>query len=82
MGGREPVRVPAVLVPAPVDPTGAGDSFSAGAVLSLAAGASPVEAALVGNLVASITVRQLSTTGTARPAELFLALRSWKEQNP
>ncbi len=82
VGGRRPVRVPAVLVPPPVDPTGAGDSFSAGAVLARAAGASPVEAALAGNLVASITVRQLSTTGTARPEELFGALELWKEQNP
>lgn len=82
VGGKLPVRVPAVLVPPPVDPTGAGDSFSAGAVLALASGASPVEAALVGNLVASITVRQLSTTGTARPEELAGALALWKEQNP
>lgn len=82
VGGTRPVRVPAVLVPPPVDPTGAGDSFTAGAVLSLASGASPVEAALVGNLVASITVRQLSTTGTARPEELSGALELWKEQNP
>jgi sugar/nucleoside kinase (ribokinase family) len=82
VGGGRPVRVPAVLVPPPVDPTGAGDSFSAGAVLALASGASPVEAALVGNLVASITVRQLSTTGTARPEELAGALELWKEQNP
>ncbi len=82
VGGGRPVRVPAVLVPPPVDPTGAGDSFSAGAVLSLASGASPVEAALVGNLVASITVRQLSTTGTARPEELAGALSLWEEQNP
>lgn len=82
VGGRHPVRVPAVLVPPPVDPTGAGDSFSAGAVLALASGASPAEAALVGNLVASITVRQLSTTGTARPEELARALALWKEQNP
>ena len=82
VGGGRPVRVPAVLVPPPVDPTGAGDSFSAGAVLSLASGASPVEAALIGNLVASITVRQLSTTGTARPEELAGALELWKEQNP
>lgn len=82
VGGKHPVRVPAVRVPPPVDPTGAGDSFSAGAVLALASGASPAEAALVGNLVASITVRQLSTTGTARPEELPGALELWKEQNP
>ncbi|HOX33340.1 MAG TPA: PfkB family carbohydrate kinase, partial [Spirochaetales bacterium] len=75
-------RVPAIRVEGPVDPTGAGDSFTAGALLALAAGASPLEAALVGNLVASITVRRLGETGTARPEELFGALALWKEQNP
>ena len=64
----------------PIDPTGAGDSFTAGAVLALAAGA-PAEAALVGNLVASVTVRQLGTTGTARPEELYAALDLWMEEN-
>lgn len=76
------LRAPSVRVEGPVDPTGAGDSFSAGASLSLAAGASRIEAALVGNLVASVTVRILGDTGTARPAELFKALDEWKEQNP
>jgi bifunctional ADP-heptose synthase (sugar kinase/adenylyltransferase) len=75
------LRVPTVRTDAPVDPTGAGDSFSAGAVLSLAAGATLLEAALVGNLVASVTVRQLGATGTADPEELVPALRAWKEQN-
>ncbi len=82
VGGQPPLRVPAIRVEGPVDPTGAGDSFTAGALLALAAGASPLEAALVGNLVASITVRRLGETGTARPEELFGALALWKEQNP
>ncbi len=72
--------VPAVAVAGPVDPTGAGDSFTSGAVLALAAGASRVEAALIGNLVASVTVRQLGTTGTASPAELVNALAAWRKQ--
>ncbi|MEI7947137.1 MAG: PfkB family carbohydrate kinase, partial [bacterium] len=54
VSGPEPVTVPSVRVSGPVDPTGAGDSFTAGAVLALAAGASRPEAALVGNLVASV----------------------------
>ena len=53
-----------------------------GAVLALASGATRPEAALIGNLVASVTVRQLGTTGTASPADLFPALTLWKEQNP
>ena len=70
MSDPELTLVPGVRVPGPVDPTGAGDSATAGCVLALAAGAGPAEAALVGNLVASITVQQLATTGTARPSEL------------
>lgn len=82
VSGPDPVTVPSVRVSGPVDPTGAGDSFTAGAVLALASGATRPEAALVGNLVASVTVRQLATTGTASPADLFPALALWKEQNP
>ncbi len=76
-----PERIAAVDVDAPVDPTGAGDSFTAGAVLSLAAGATWAEAALVGNLVASITVMRLGETGVARPEELYPALERWLERN-
>ncbi len=66
----QPTLVPGVRVDGPTDPTGAGDSATAGAVMALAAGAALPEAALIGNLVASITVGQLSTTGTARPEQL------------
>ena len=76
----EPALVRAVRVPEPTDPTGAGDSATAGAVLALCAGATPPEAALVANLVASITVQQLATTGTAKPAELIPRLEMWLAQ--
>lgn len=56
----------------PVDICGAGDSFSAGAVLALAAGTSPAEAARFGNLVASVTIMKKGT-GTASPAEVLQA---------
>lgn len=72
--------VPGVRVEGPTDPTGAGDSASAGAVLALCAGATPPEAALVGNLVASITIQQLGTTGTARPNQLPDRLALWQRQ--
>ncbi|MGQ9914246.1 MAG: bifunctional heptose 7-phosphate kinase/heptose 1-phosphate adenyltransferase [Thermogutta sp.] len=75
----EPIWVPGVPVTGPVDPTGAGDSASAAAVAALACGASLPEAALLGNLAASITVRQLATTGTARPEELQPGLKLWRE---
>jgi rfaE bifunctional protein kinase chain/domain len=76
----EPTLVPGVRVSGPIDPTGAGDSATAGCVLALAAGASLPEAALIGNLVASITVQQLATTGTATPADLFPRLGLWSCQ--
>ena len=55
---------------------------TAGMVLSLISGATMPEAALVGNLVASITVQQLATTGVARPEELTPRLEMWREQHP
>lgn len=74
--------VPGVRVSGPVDPTGAGDSVTAGCVLALASGATLPEAALVGMLVASITVQQLATTGTATPEQVLERLGMWREQNP
>lgn len=74
-GGGE-VRVATTPVANPVDICGAGDSFSAGALLALCAGASTVEAARFGNYVASITIMKPGT-GTASPAEV---LRAEKEQ--
>lgn len=56
----------------PVDICGAGDSFSAGAALALASGASPVEAARFGNLAASVTIMKKGT-GTASPQEVLRA---------
>jgi bifunctional ADP-heptose synthase (sugar kinase/adenylyltransferase) len=72
--------IPGVRISGPIDPTGAGDSATAGAVLALASGASLPEAALVGCLVASITVQQLATTGTATPAQVLERLTMWQEQ--
>ncbi len=72
--------VPGVKVTGPIDPTGAGDSASAGAVMSLCSGATPAEAALVANLVASITVQQLGTTGSATPDQVRAALAVWQNQ--
>ena len=73
--------IPGVKLSGRIDPTGAGDSATAGAVLALASGASLPEAALVGCLVASITVQQLATTGTATPAQVLERLEMWREQN-
>ena len=69
-GVDAPITVPAFPVPGPIDPVGAGDSTSAGITLARAAQASPEMAAAFGNLVASITIQQLGTTGTASPAQV------------
>ncbi len=34
----------------------------------------------MGNLAASVTIRQLGTTGTASPSDLAAALALWREQ--
>ena len=64
-------HVPGYPVDGPVDIVGAGDSATSGMVLSLLADATETEAAAVGNLVASITVQQLGTTGTATPQQVL-----------
>jgi rfaE bifunctional protein kinase chain/domain len=68
--GSRTASVPGVKAPGPLDIVGAGDSFCAGSVAALAAGATWEEAAQLGCLVASITVQQLGTTGTASPAQI------------
>jgi sugar/nucleoside kinase (ribokinase family) len=58
-------------VEGPVDIVGAGDSATSGIVTSLLSGADETEAAVVGNLVASITVQQIGTTGVASPSQIL-----------
>lgn len=54
----------------PIDIVGAGDSVLAGIGIALCAGASPEEAAFIGNLVGSITIQQIGTTGIATQDDL------------
>lgn len=63
--------IPGIPVSGPLDICGAGDSATAGIVSALCAGATGEEAALFGNLVASITVQQVGTTGTASPGQVL-----------
>ncbi|MGC9329442.1 MAG: bifunctional heptose 7-phosphate kinase/heptose 1-phosphate adenyltransferase, partial [Candidatus Hinthialibacter sp.] len=65
--------VPCPPVDGPIDIVGAGDSTTAGIVSALASGASLAEAAVIGNLTASVTIRQLGTTGTASPEQVMQA---------
>ncbi|HEY9909439.1 MAG TPA: PfkB family carbohydrate kinase [Thermosynechococcaceae cyanobacterium] len=62
------------------DVTGAGDTVVAALTLGLTLGASFWEAAVLGNLAASIVVRQFGTT-TTTPAEMQAALRSLLEDD-
>jgi rfaE bifunctional protein kinase chain/domain len=74
-GETESKIVPAPPVLGEIDIVGAGDSATAGIVASLLCGATEIEAAAVGNLVASITIEQLGTTGTATPEQV---IARWK----
>jgi rfaE bifunctional protein kinase chain/domain len=69
-------HVPSLPVNGPIDICGAGDSATAGIVCALCAGATPAEAAALGNLCASVTIRKLGTTGTASPTELMERLKA------
>jgi rfaE bifunctional protein kinase chain/domain len=60
------------------DVTGAGDTVVAALTLGLIAGASPIEAAMLGNLAASLVVRQFGTATTTVDA-MKTALRSLLE---
>jgi bifunctional ADP-heptose synthase (sugar kinase/adenylyltransferase) len=68
-----PVLVPGISLPpdTKIDVVGAGDACSSGIVTALCAGASTQEAAFVGNLVASITIQIIGTTGTATRNEVL-----------
>ncbi len=71
-------HIPGVPIHDEIDPVGAGDSVSAGLVATLCSQVeAPVEAAYVGNLVASITVTKIGTTGTASPTEVLQRHRNY-----
>ncbi len=63
-------QIPAYPVTGPVDIVGAGDSCSAGIACAVACGCDYATAAAFGNLIASITIQQLGTTGCARPDQV------------
>jgi len=71
-------HIPGIPIDDKTDPVGAGDSVSAGLVATLCCLGTnhAVEAAYVGNLVASITVTKIGTTGTASPTEVLQRHRS------
>ena len=64
-------EVPTICIPGPIDVVGAGDSVMASLTAALCAGASLREAALIGNVTASLTVQQIGMTGTATRDEVL-----------
>ena len=76
LSGEKFVLVPAVKVSGPIDVTGAGDSMTAGMISAYCAGADIFEAALIGNLAASVTIRQIGKTGTASAGDIIEAFDS------
>ena len=74
-------HMPGIPLDQEIDPVGAGDSVSAGIVPTLCGAdrrtrENYVEAAQIGNLVASITVTKIGATGTALHAEIVERFRS------
>ena len=80
IGGTDPSLVPGLAIEGDIDSTGAGDSFAAASALALASGASFAEAALVGCLASSETVRILGRTGVPTRAGMQSALGQWRAQ--
>lgn len=54
-----------------MDVCGCGDVCTSGMVSALCAGATWQEAAELGNLCASVTIRKIGQTGTSRPDEVL-----------
>ena len=63
--------IPTVEVPPPIDIVGAGDSVTAAVAAALSSGASVVDAGLLGNITASVTIRQIGKTGAATPEQIL-----------
>jgi sugar/nucleoside kinase (ribokinase family) len=79
--GREQTTVvPAYPVDGPIDIVGAGDSCSAAIACAVGSGMDLGTAAAFGNLVASITIQQIGTTGTASPAQVMERWRVLSEK--
>ena len=73
-------HVPGYKITGPVDIVGAGDSVLAGIGLAMCAGTTAQEAAYIGNLVGSITVQQLGTTGIATQEDILRRHHEYQQQ--
>ena len=64
-------EIPGIQLKTELDTVGAGDTTLAAISAASGAGFTPYDAAVIGNLAASVTVRKLHTTGTAAPDEIL-----------
>ena len=69
------VLVPALPAPRVMDVCGCGDVCTSGMVSALCAGATWQEAAELGNLCASVTIRKIGQTGTSSQEEVLTQYR-------
>lgn len=67
----EMTSIPAVRLSPPIDPVGAGDTFISTLCLSLAAGATPVEAGQIATYASAVILKKLHQTGTASIGEIL-----------
>lgn len=65
-------EVPALRLPGPLDPVGAGDTVTSALAACLGGGVSPAEAAEFANLAAAVTVQKHFQTGTASGEEILV----------
>lgn len=68
--GETLTHIPACKAEPPIDICGAGDTFLSAFACCLASGASEIEAAQIGNLASSVTIKKVGVTGTATREEL------------
>ena len=69
-------KIAAVKVEGPIDICGAGDACTSGIVLGMALGASPEIAARLGNIISSITIKQIGVTGVATQEQVCDVIKS------
>jgi len=76
--GDDVLHVPAIPVKGPIDVVGAGDAVMTGLLVALCGGASPEEAAVIACLIASVTIKQLGTTGTVTLEQVLTQFYEWQ----
>ncbi len=68
-------HIEAIKVDGEIDICGAGDTFMSALACAIGTGATIEEAAFLGNVASSITIRKLKQTGTASPEEILSTIK-------